>query len=359
MIPASSFYPRVFALVVSAVLGYALFLIFAPFAGSISWAGLLAFLLWPLNARLRRRLGERRGLVAGLLTLAVPVGVLLPLSALSIEFVGQVSSLAASLQAAAARFDIRSFADWQRVPWIAHVDAWLESHLSVSSHTLQVAVLGATHELLQRAPALSGALFFGALNSLFGLLLTLFLLFFFLADGDAMMRRAGGLLPLSPARTRELVQRLSGIARAIVFGTTLTALLQGVVLGIGFRITGLPSPVVFGVLGGLIAMLPVGGTTIVWLPAVLWLFGNHHYADGAIMIVWGVLLTGLDNVLKPLLISGRAPVSALVIFIGVLGGIGAFGAIGTIAGPVVLSLTIALLEFAEEARAPATVQSAP
>jgi predicted PurR-regulated permease PerM len=129
------------------------------------------------------------------------------------------------------------------------------------------------------------------------------------------------------------------------------------ILGIGFSIADLPSPVVFGVVGALIAMLPLGGTAIVWIPATLWLFFDGHWGYGIFMALWGVLLTGLDNFLKPMLISGRAPISTFVVFVGVLGGIEAFGAIGIIAGPVVLSLVIALIEFAEEGRAP--VQSAP
>jgi predicted PurR-regulated permease PerM len=150
---------------------------------------------------------------------------------------------------------------------------------------------------------------------------------------------------------------LSGITRAIVFGTSMTALVQGVVLGLGFSIASLPSPVVFGVLGALIAMLPVGGTAAVWIPATLWLFFDGRWGYGIFMVVWGIMLSVLDNVLKPLLISGRAPISTLVVFLGVLGGIDAFGAIGIVAGPVILSLVLALVEFAEEGQG--QVQSAP
>jgi predicted PurR-regulated permease PerM len=183
------------------------------------------------------------------------------------------------------------------------------------------------------------------------------LLFFFLVDGDAMIRRARRFIPLEEAYKERLVNHLSGIARAIVFGTTMNALLQGLVLGIGFGIAGLPSPVVFGVLAALVAMLPVGGAALVWIPAVLWLFFDGRWGYGIFLVVWGAMMSLLDSFLKPLLISGRAPISTLVVFIGVLGGIAAFGAIGIIAGPLILSLVLALIEFAEEGRS--QVQSAP
>ncbi len=141
------------------------------------------------------------------------------------------------------------------------------------------------------------------------------------------------------------------MTRAIVVGTSVTALLQGALVGIGFTIASLPSPVVFGVLAALLSMLPVGGAALVWGPAAIWLFVDGRWGFGIFMLAWGLLLSGLDNVLRPILISGRARISALGVFIGVVGGIPAFGAIGIIGGPVVLSLVLALIEFAEESRA--------
>ena len=345
------FYARVFTLAVAAALGYALFLIFAPFAGAICWAVFLAFLLFPLNKRLRRRLRGPSALAAGLLTVLVLLGVLLPFSALSVEFVAQIAALSGQLQAAAAKVDVHSVADLQQFPWVASMDAWLAMHFHVSTQTMQSWLVEGTHAILEHAASIGGSVFLGTVNSLFGMALTLVLLFFFLSDGDAMVLRVRGLIPLSQAHTERLLVRLAGIARAIVVGTTLTALLQGLLLGLGFWIAGLPSPVVFGVLGSLVAMLPVGGTALLWVPATAWLFIDHHAGFGTVMAIWGLMLAGLDNVLKPMLISGRAPVSGLVVFLGVLGGIAAFGAIGMIAGPILVSLALALLELAEEERA--------
>ena len=120
----SSFYPRVFALVVAAVLGYALILIFAPFIGPMTWAAFLAFLLYPLNFRLRRRFAGR-AVAAGMLPVLAPVVILLPLSALSIDFVAQISTLLQKLQQAAAALDIKSLSDLQQFPWIARINVWL------------------------------------------------------------------------------------------------------------------------------------------------------------------------------------------------------------------------------------------
>jgi predicted PurR-regulated permease PerM len=347
---ASSFYPRVFALAVAAILGYALLLVFSPFVGAMTWAAFLAFLLYPMNLRLRRRFRGRASAAAALLTVLAPIVVLLPLSALSIEFVAQISALLQKLQKSGLRFDADTYADLRQFPWIAHANLWLQAHAPVSAEQIQGWLMSGVRQVLQRAASLSGSFFLGALSSLLDFALMLFLLFFFLRDGDVIIIRARSLIPLDEAHKEHLFTRLSGITRAIVFGTSMTALLQGVVLGIGFSIAGLPSPVVFGVFGALLAMLPVGGTMLVWGPAVIWLVFDGHWGYGIFMLVWGLMLSGLDNILRPLLISGRAPISTLVVFVGVLGGIAAFGAIGIILGPLVLSLALALVEFAEESR---------
>ena len=346
----TGFYPRIFALAVAAGLGFALWRIFAPFAAPIAWASFLAFLLFPLNVRLRRRFRGRRGVAAGLLTVLAPAVVLLPLAALSIEFVAQITGLLRNLQAASPNFNVRSWSDPGRYPWAARGYGWLQTHELFSATEIQQWLISGAREALQRAAGLGGTFFLGALSSLVGIALMLMLLFFFLRDGDAMLTRARTWIPLDETHKERLFAHLAGITRAIVYGTTLIALLQGLVLGIGFGIAGLPSPVVFGVVGALLAMLPLGGTTLIWLPAMLWLFLDGRWGYGIFMLVWGLMLSGLDNILKPLLISGRAPVSTLVVFIGVLGGISAFGAIGIIAGPIILSLALALIAFAEEAR---------
>ena len=140
-----------------------------------------------------------------------------------------------------------------------------------------------------------------------------------------------------------------------MFGTLLTGLLQGALLGIGFAIVRLPSPVVFAVIAALLSLLPIGGTALVWIPAVLYLLAQGRYGAAIFLAMWGAVLVGLmDNLLKPFLISGRAEVPTLAVFLGVIGGLSAFGPIGMFLGPVLLAMTIVLLRWAEEPRSERT-----
>src|ERR1700727_3480136 len=294
MAATPSFYSRVFALSVAAACGSARRLICKAFALPMTWAAFLAFLLFPVNLRWRRRL-RGKSLAAGVATVAGPIVSLLPLSALSVEFVSQISALLRQMQKSATEMDIKSFSDLQQFPWIARINTWLQAHADISAEQVQSWLVSGTREVMQRAASWGGSLFLGALGSLLSFAIMLFLLFFFLRDGEIMIARARRLIPMAEDRKDKLFSQLSAVTRAIVFGTTVTALLQGLLLGLGFAIVGLPSPVVFGVLAALLSLLPVGGSALVWIPAVIWLFFEKHWGWGIFFLAWGSALSGLYN----------------------------------------------------------------
>jgi predicted PurR-regulated permease PerM len=122
---------------------------------------------------------------------------------------------------------------------------------------------------------------------------------------------------------------------------------QGVLVGIGFAIAGLPGPVVFGVMASVLALLPFGGAAIVWLPAALYLLASGHVGMGVFLLAWGGVVSLSDNFIRPAIISRYAPVPTLLVFLGVVGGVSAFGLLGFIIGPVILVLATELLRYAE------------
>jgi predicted PurR-regulated permease PerM len=194
----------------------------------------------------------------------------------------------------------------------------------------------------------------GALGTLVSFLLMLFVLFFVLRDGPELATRVVRMLPIEEQRRTQLWQHLVDVTRAVFMGIGLTALVQGALVGIGFWIAGLPSPLVFGVVGALFALVPLVGTTIVWGPGAIFLALHGDYSHALFMLLWGVLAVGtVDNFLRPLLISGRTEVPTLAVFIGVMGGLSAFGFIGLFLGPIVLGLLVALFRYENERRSAA------
>jgi len=347
----SAFYPRVFALVTAALLGLALFKILQPFIGPILWSVLLAFLLFPLNQALRRALGGRPAAAAMLLTLAAILGLIGPAAVLTVAFTRQASDLFARLQAAAGRFQAIRMDDVLAIPLVGRTVGWIGSVSGTTAEEVEAWFDSAAKTLLGSLVAMSGPLFVEALGTLIGLIVTLFLLFFFLRDGEDMVRTVQFLTPLNPERQAHLVEHLSAVTRAVVFGSLLTALAQGTLVGLAFAFVRLPSPVVFGALGALAAMVPLFGAALVWVPAASVLAYQGRWGAAAFVIGWGlIVITSADNVIRPLFISGRAQISTLPVFLGLAGGIGAFGPIGIVLGPVIVALALALLRFAEESR---------
>lgn len=342
----NQFYARAFALAVALLLAYACYRIVAPFLAPLVWAIFLAFLLHPSHVRLTRRLRDRTELSAWILTLLTLIMIVGPLAGFATAFVSQASELVQRLQntvATEARTNLMGFVDH---PLLRSVLQWAEQNAGITTAQVRGWLAEATRSLLQMLAATSGQLFLGALGTVIGLCLTIFLMFFFIRDGATMIMQVRDLIPMTPEKRRSLFAHLAAVTRAVVFGSGLTALLQGALVGIAFVIVGLPSWLVFGAVAALLSLLPVGGTAFVWLPAAIVLGVQGRWLAAAFMIVWGALLVSMvDNFIRPLLISGRAQVSTLTVFIGVLGGVSAFGAVGLFLGPVVLALAMALIQF--------------
>ena len=348
------FYPRVFALVTAALLAAALFLILRPFLVPILWSMLLALLLFPAQQALGRRLGGRNALTALLLTLLTAIVLIAPLPLLALAFASQAKDLFVRVQRMVAESGISGAGDLLEVPIVSRAIGWASSIAPVDVEQIHGWLMSGLQTLLQGLVAVSGAFVVGALNALVALAIMLFLLFFFLRDGDRMLATAVRLIPMTPARRAELVDHLAAVTRAVVFGSLLTALVQGVLVGIGFALVGLPSPVVFGAIAAVASLIPFVGTTLVWVPAVGVLFLQGRWVAALFLAAWSVaVVSSADNVVRPLFISGRAQISTLPVFLGLLGGVTAFGPIGLVVGPVVVALTLTLLRFAEEARADA------
>ncbi len=344
----SDFYRKWFFVFLILVLALAVYKMLAPFWGALAWGAALAFLLHPMQRWLTYRFKGRENLAAGILTGLTPAVVLLPLASLGLVFAQQVSNLLELIRGV----DFSRNAAWlvrlEQYPVVARVIDFVRSNSVVSTEDLQGWLVGGAQSLLRTLAAASGNLLLDAVGTLVGFFLMLFLLFFLLRDGPAMLLQAVRLIPIASERRAGLLQLIGNSTRAVVYGTVSTAAAQGILVAIGFAILGLPSPVVFGTLAAVFALLPAGGTTLVWVPAVLWLAGSGRWGAAVFLGIWGFGVTLSDNLLRPLLISRYAPVPTLAVFVGVVGGVSAFGAVGLIIGPVLLTLIAALIKFADE-----------
>jgi predicted PurR-regulated permease PerM len=327
--------------------------ILKPFVGPILWALLLAFLLHPVNVRFRKRFQAKRGrgAAAFLMTVGVALAIVLPAGLLAIAFAGQAADLINRLGGLADRYRIARPSDLVRLPVVDRLVRWLADHTPVTTDQVQTWIVNGLRTALEFALANSKFLFLGALGAVVGLFLMLFILYFFFRDGEDLVRRGMKLVPLDEERKRRLESHIADVTRAVVYGNVMTAAVQGVLIGVAFWISPLPSPVVFGVLGAVASLIPAVGTGLIMVPATVALAVQGHWGWTIFMIAWALGVVGLaDNFLRPIFISGRAQISTLPIFVGAIGGVAAFGPIGLFLGPIVIALVLAFIRFAEEAR---------
>lgn len=179
--------------------------------------------------------------------------------------------------------------------------------------------------------------------------------YYFFKQGKSIVNRLVGILPIDKLHKHQLVSQTAAMIHAVVFGSIIVAVIQGTLGGIGFFIFGFKNPVFWGGIMSLLALIPLLGTWLVWLPAAAWgiisgmaAANNTLLWNGIGLFLWGLLLVStIDNVLKPIVIGGRAKVHPLIVVVGVLGGLFAFGIVGIFIGPVILALLKCFFDIIE------------
>lgn len=344
------FYSRVFAIAATALLGYLLYMIVAPFMAPTVWALFLAFLLHPLHRRLTGRFGGCANASASVLTIAAFFMLVGPIAAMGLAMVSQASDLVRWLQTTMGGQPGQQYRVLIDLPMMDHVVGWLHDDLGVETAQLRSWFAQGMAQLPELLSSLGAQMFVKAFHTGLSFVIMLFMLFFLVRDGAGIVATLGSLIPMSVRRRERLMVHIAEVTRAVVFGTGITVLVQGAVVGVAFWVTGLAAPLVFALLAAMLALLPFGGTAFVWIPATLALAGNDRWGMAIAMLAFGIVSSTIDNVLRPLLIAGQAHIGTLAVFIGVMGGAAAFGPIGLFVGPVVIALIIALIRFAVELR---------
>jgi predicted PurR-regulated permease PerM len=310
-----------------------------PFIVPLIWAGILAYATWPLY-RWTARVTKRPRLAAGLFTAAVGLGVGVPVASVLVALAQEATHLIGVVR---EWLDAGlPFPDWVMArPWLAErltelkPDSVIEPSAVVSYATRYASQV--TGQLASIASGLA--------SNAFKFTITLLCLFFFYCDGERLATQAARFVLIAFPRAPRVLEHVGGVVRAVVFGLIGTALVQGVIAGIGYALFGVPSPVALGALTFVASFIPAG-PALLWAGASIWLLLGGHTTAAIGMAVYGILLiSSIDNVLRPLLISGgEVPVHFLIVFFGVLGGLASFGMLGLFLGPVLLSVTFVLAQ---------------
>ncbi|MBI5379319.1 MAG: AI-2E family transporter [Nitrospirae bacterium] len=336
-------------LAITLLVFYLSYLVLEPFLAVLAWAVALAIAAAPLHRRITRLFGGRRGwgsLAATLLItllLVVPVGFLL--GALVQEILDTYRWVEEQARMGRFEFLIR----FQDHPFLLAVRRQVGQYIDLGA-------MDAKSLVLEPLKAASGyflsqgtALLKNFTLYLLGTVLMLITLFFLFRDGEQLTAWVQGVIPLPAERKAAVFAHLQGVIEATVLGGLVVAMVQGTLGGLAFWVLGLPSPVLWGTVMAVLSFVPLGGTALVWFPAAVILLLEGFYVRGGILIGYGFLVIGLaDNLLRPILISGRTRLHPLLIFFGILGGIRLFGLLGVVAGPLLLAVALTLVEVYRE-----------
>lgn len=316
--------------------------VLVPFLTALFWAAVLAFATWPVMRRLSRLLGGNSTLAASLLTGLWVLLVAIPLVWLGFniaDYIHEGTELAKNYRVTGMPAEPHWLG---RVPLVGErlQELWhtLDEQGEAYLATIKPYLGQVGNWLLGRSASIAG----GILE----LALSLFLVFFFYRDGTRLAHFVRSLvlrIMQEQERTDHYIDLVAGTVRRVVNGVIGTAMAQAIVAFIGFSIAGVPAAIVLSTLIFGLSIIPMG-PPLVWAPAVAWLFFQQSYGMGVFMLIWGfVVISSVDNILKPYLISRGGNLPLIVVLMGVFGGIIAFGFMGIFLGPVLLAVAYSLV----------------
>jgi predicted PurR-regulated permease PerM len=330
-------------LVALAIILLLAFWVFKPFVLVFSVAACVALLLAPLQKRLAALLGGRPTLAASVLVLLTTVLLLLPVLTSLFVLVQQTAAFLDWLrtQPLVGPEAVQRFWDElpQRYPGLAPWTSWLRSQITP-------AVEGGLGQVADRASGILQGVVGTVTHAAFDLLVFLLILFFLLRDGGRLKSELRPISPFSEPQERQIFEHLERTIKGALQAVIVVPVVQGVLAGIGFMLFGVPSPFVWGTAVILAATVPLLGSPLGWMPAVVYLFLQGETGPAVGLLAYClVVVSGSDNVVKPMLLRGTANIHPLLGFLSILGGVIAFGVFGFLIGPVVLSLVLSAIRI--------------
>lgn len=308
-----------------AILGVIILVALVPYASGLLGAPILYVLLEPMHTWLVPRV-RSRALASALTIVVALVGIVLPLVWLISLLVGQAQGAAASILASPLlnQLDSISIGPYQIGPQIKEAGSQVVSMIGGSALTL-----------LGKATSIT-------LNLLF----TFFGLYYLLMDPHGAWQSLRAYIPFSDENVEILKSRFEAVTKSTVIGTGLSALVQGVLLAIGFAVAGVGNAVFWGAVTLVVSILPVVGSGMVWGPAAIMLFVTHRPVAAVGLIIYGAVLVGnVDNLIRPWVTNRYAQIHPLITLVGAVAGVSYVGLLGLLLGPLALTYFFELLKM--------------
>lgn len=333
-------------------------LVLKPFLSAILWAGVLCFSTWKGFQWLLELVRGRRALAAGIMTFLISVVLVVPFVVVGVTLASNVSRMGEWFKFLERGLPAEIPPDLAQAPIVGPLLA--HSWGNLVTETDEATTLLRKNAMASGRWFLSHAFGFGV--GIAQLVLSLLVAYLFYCKGDYLVERitVGGRRLLGDS-IQQHVAVVGQTIKSVVYGIIGTAMIQGILAGLGFWVAGIPSPFLLGLLTIVLSLVPMG-PPLVWVPAMVWLYMNGLVGWSVFMGLWGAIaISGLEHFIKPYFIMQGTNLPFVVILFGVVGGVIAFGFIGLFLGPVLLAVGYRLVrEFTEKvAKAGKTATAAP
>jgi predicted PurR-regulated permease PerM len=326
---------------------YLLYRILSPYLVTLVWAIILTILFYPLFKVLNRAFKQRRGTAAITMTIIVIFVIVLPSGFLLNLIAREVLDIYTYCEKFVREGKhIALLEGLKQVGFFQRIWEVLDRNFDMSQVNLNTLLLDNLRKLSVYVAGQASKFIKGFSTAIFKFFLMTVALFFLFRDGEQFMEKIKTLIPFAAKERENILKRMVDMIHATIYGGIVVALVQGGLGGLGFLIVGLPSPLFWGTVMAFLAFFPIIGAFLVWVPAVVILFVQGAYLKAVILFVWGTIVVSLsDNFLRPILISGRTQVHTLFLFFGILGGLKVFGLLGFIAGPLIITICLAIIDI--------------
>lgn len=323
------------ALLILAALGTVLILVIAgPFIPGLTWALAFAVVADPVHRWVRGRV-HNPNLAAGLSVFVVTLALLLPTVLIGQKVIREAAEASTQVQARIESGEWRQ--QLQQNPRIARAWYWIEENVDVRQEAKNIAE--AIQQLAQRSVR-------SVVWGITQILIALFALFYFFRDRNDVLKAIRSFMPTSRNETDYLFERIQAVTRATIHGKLAVSAIQGALGGTMFWVLQIPGALLWGVVMGVVSIIPVLGAFLIWLPVAAYLAVQGNWGKALILTVWGAVVVGsIDNFLYPVLTGKEVRLHTLPVFIALVGGLFIFGAVGLVLGPVVLAGTIAIFDI--------------
>lgn len=331
---------------IAAAIFYLFYQIIIPFFVPIAWASVLVIIFYPLQTRIQRYV-KRRNLRALLMCVLIIVLIIGPITYLFVAVVYQAAGAVARVNELYNSGELKEWLDFDLPVWQSARDM-LSQYYDISQIKFDEIAKDAINKVSGVLLNQTTWLIANGTKAVFYFSLMIFAMFYFFRDGERLVAKIRRLLPLTPAQIEAAFKELRDVIQATMYGGVVIALLQGVLGGLLFVIMGIPSPVFWGAVMAFLALIPLVGAFIVYVPAGIILILTGATAKGIIVLLVGTfVISQTDNIFRPLLISGKTSLHPLLLFFTILGGIAMFGLLGLVVGPMVAAGFTILLNIFE------------